>query len=1317
MSRIEKLSILGVRSFGTQEPQTIAFNTPLTLIVGYNGSGKTTVIECLKYATTGELPPNSKGGAFIHDPSLEDEKEVRAQVKVSFRSTIGESYVVTRNIQLLVKKTARTQKTLEGSLLLRDKSQSGRHVISTRVMELDKLVPEKLGVSPAVLDAVIFCHQDESLWPMSEPSALKKKFDEIFEAQKYTKVIDNLKVLRKKKGEELRELKILETQDKANKERADKVYRLMTDLAQQVEEARTKCGDLQEQMAEETVKIKEKYQQANSFLKIVNDLSTKTEKLQYKNDAIKELRTRIEELTDTDQILRNTLDEYAQTIERTVADRDRKVENYQTLQADLKGSREKHTAKVAEQGKHQSDKDKYERQLITRDRMIHDAADRHEIRGYDGDLDDRKIRAFYERIQKLLNDKKRELEYLQRENTEELDKKSSVIADREGRKQSLIRDRAAAKQRIMSVGRESATVQAELSSLDIDEGSEAVLRTEMNELEAKIETAKAEEQQAELDSQIRQVNDEIFKLETLSAKLGRELVECTRLASERAQLDLRKKQLTERRRDLDILTTTWSEWLSTLVGLDWKPETIESEFQNALKRQKDQVDQTRKSKDTTQQELKQVEYRLSNTRERQSKLLADKEKSKKAVLKALKDTAEDDSPPLNIEDYDGQVKSVEEELAIVEQDLALFDHLVIHYQKIYDTMKNQNKCKTCARPFTPGQEGTKKQAMENLASKVTAQSKKKWEEDKKDLTEALGILKTARVHYDSYMRLEKELPSLSKDLDTSSSQKEELVRRLEDQDLAFREADDRRQEIEALNKNVLKIAQTHKDIQDAERQVERSQQSSGISTRSADEINEEQTTCAEQTRVAQAKLSKFAAERQRLKDLASQLEVERLELRHKITNAVQQLERKKGLQESIRRFKEEQAQLRENVQDADKVLETLEPEIASARAALEEVRQLGRAKEQKIADERDKIATTASELKMINGEIEEYLERGGPSNLASNQRAIASLESALTNLEAEMKDLTVQINKLNKEIDNSDGKKRNISDNLTYRKLKLERDALIREIEELEARNAQEDYDRFMREAQILESNRSKLSAKREQLMGSMATKDEQFGRLTEEYDLELKGAKDKYKESHIKVETTKAAIEDLGRGTSALDHAIMQFHSMKMEEINRTIGELWQSTYQGTDIDTIQIRSDVEAGAGNASGGKRTYNYRVTMVKGDTEMDMRGRCSAGQKVLASIIIRLALAESFGVNCGLIALDEPTTNLDSDNIRSLAESLHNIIKARQSQGNLQLIVITHDEEFLKAMNCSDFCDNFYKVSRDERQKSIIRVQNITRISE
>jgi DNA repair protein RAD50 len=72
---------------------------------------------------------------------------------------------------------------------------------------------------------------------------------------------------------------------------------------------------------------------------------------------------------------------------------------------------------------------------------------------------------------------------------------------------------------------------------------------------------------------------------------------------------------------------------------------------------------------------------------------------------------------------------------------------------------------------------------------------------------------------------------------------------------------------------------------------------------------------------------------------------------------------------------------------------------------------------------------------------------------------------------------------------------------------------------------------------------------------------------------------------------------------------------------------------------DEIYIVSD-----GAVIGNRRNYNYRVVMKQGDTELDMRGRCSAGQKVLASLLIRLALADTFCSQCAVLALDEPVTN-------------------------------------------------------------------------
>ncbi|KAI9875204.1 MAG: DNA repair protein rad50, partial [Watsoniomyces obsoletus] len=90
------------------------------------------------------------------------------------------------------------------------------------VVEMDLILPQYLGVSTAVIDNVIFCHQEESLWPMSDSSTLKKKFDEIFEAQKYTKAIKNIRDIGKEKKQELNEYKIHEQNAKIDKDRAKK---------------------------------------------------------------------------------------------------------------------------------------------------------------------------------------------------------------------------------------------------------------------------------------------------------------------------------------------------------------------------------------------------------------------------------------------------------------------------------------------------------------------------------------------------------------------------------------------------------------------------------------------------------------------------------------------------------------------------------------------------------------------------------------------------------------------------------------------------------------------------------------------------------------------------------------------------------------------------------------------------------------------------------------------------------------------------------------------------------------------------------------
>ena len=1188
-----------------------------------------------------------------------------------------------------------------------------RFVISTKVADLDGLVPEKLGVSPAILDSVIFCHQDESLWPMSEPSVLKKRFDEIFEAQRYTKAIDNLKLIRKKHGEELRKFQLEEKHDKENKAKGEESERKMLLLQQEIADGKKRFGELAEEMDRLQEQAREKHDEANSFLSIVNDLDNKLNQLKFRQENIKDLRRTIDEMHESDEGLATALVQYEERRQRIVEERDQKTSQYQELQTELQSSRQALTAKAAEKGKHQSDKDKYDRQLVHRVDFIHEAASRHEIRGYDGDLDDQKVQAFSERIQKMLADKRRDLEHLRRDSKQELEQASLAISELDHQKFVRNQDRLTARKEMSKIERSIADTQKEVNSLDVDEGSEAVLQSNMKDLDARYEQARRDEQDADLDQQIQQEDRRHGELQVESAKLSRELVECTRLATDRAQLDLRKKELVERKRDLDTMTNTWRDKVTSILGRPWQLDSLEKDFHAVLEHQRAEVGEVRSRKENSLQELKNLEFTLSSKRERRAKLSSEVTRCRDAVTKAGRLAGTQDKE-FTITDYLAELETLESSYKRNETDVTLFDELKRYYEVAQEKLDHENKCSLCSRDFKD-QAAAKSRLISKIAKKLSADSKNELLQEMAQQAAQLKTLRDARPQYDTFHRLQQELPSLTKEIQDLESQKEVLVRQLEDKDTIFREKSEALQDVESISKTVAKIVQAGKDMETSEREIDRlaSQQSLGASARSADEIQELQDTCTEQIRNSSSRLEKLKTDRQRMRDEITDLASKKSDLRAKLSEASHQVQNKKRLELAIQTLKENPSRQRATVQEADKDLEALEPQISKAKSLLDAARQRGEAKEQKFSQDVDAVRNMVGELKRIDADIQDYIDRGGPANLSSNLRAIASLEASIANMDRDVKELTAQVNELNKQVDNGDREKKNIQDNINLRKSLREVDTLQRDIRDLQSRNAKSDYDRLIGEAKYLELERGKLNAERERIHGKVHAKDDGLASLMEEWTLFYKDAKAKYRESQIKVETTKAAIEDIGSYGAALDRAVMNYHQFKMGELNRITGELWQSTYQGTDIDTIKIRSDHETTGNN----KRNYNYRVCMVKSDVEMDMRGRCSAGQKVLASIIIRLALAESFGLNCGMIALDEPTTNLDSDNIRSLAESLHAIIKTRQQQANLQLIVITHDEEFLKHMQCSDFCDDFFRVKRDEKQNSIIVRESITRVME
>ncbi|KAL9122688.1 MAG: hypothetical protein Q9187_000760 [Circinaria calcarea] len=1290
-----------IRSFDNTRAETIQFHTPLTLIVGYNGSGKTTIIECLKYATTGDQPPNVKGGAFIHDPKLCGEKEVLAQVKLSFKGTSGAKMVVTRSLQLTVKKTARTMKTLEGQLLMLKDGE--RTAISSRVAELDQIMPQYLGVSKAILDSVIFCHQDESLWPMSEPSALKKRFDEIFEALKYTKAIDNIKALRKSQNEQLGKFKIMEQHAKEDKDKADKAEKKSRELSGEIEALRAETQDLHNKAKDARDKAEEAWNEVATFTQVVESLKAARKNQEWYEKHLADLSEDLKERTESDEWLQSELDQYEERMKIYEKRQSEQAKRYEDVKGEIVQVRKNQSDRRIEAGKHEQRKTTHEQKIKDRAAEIKKSAREHGIRGYDTELDDMQINEFMDRISKLSKDQNTKVERLRRGNAAEMQKIQAELDILRERRSALQEGRKLAKEQIEVNDRKLISSHSELNNMTMDEGGKAIIESTIEDLNDRIQKAKQDLLKGAWDVKIKEANVQLRSLEDESASLNRELIQGTKQAGNLARLEHLKRESKDRQTRLEKMTGVHGDRLRGIVSQAWQPSTLEADFKRVMDEKNRQVADAKNQVDEANRELEQINFKLKTSRFE----LKRKEKEAEASAIIVRDSIQGENP----EDYPEVLAELQTNRDIRKQDVDGFKAFRKWYSDCLDVANSNNACHLCSRPFR------EEKALRTFVAKLEKQVSRKdldiLQEDLKQFEKDLQKARDAGSSYDTWVRLsEKEIPALRAEVSKYEEQRENFVRQVEEYDMKLREREEASVDAGTLQvavTNITKYNNEFNDLQSQIRELTTKQQDLGLS-RTLEDVQQEIESLGEKSRTLRSSIDKLQADEQRNRGQISALELELGKSRNKLTTANHELEKRANIAAQIEDLKKSHLEQRDAMGKFDAQLQKLSLQFAEQEMKRDDIKQRAESKERELQQEATSLADSVRSLQRADQDIRAYIDEGGPLKLAKCQREIQNFEQEIVQLEADLKQITIEINKIREELGSHDQNKRVISDNLKYRKTLKELDAVKGEIARLSAQNAEADQEDHKLKAEKWQRQYNRFSTEETSKMGIMKAKDDQLLQLLNDWDTDYKDAAFKYKEAHIKVETTKAAVEDLGRYGGALDKAIMKYHTLKMEEINRIIEELWKKTYQGTDVDTILIRSDNETGKGN-----RAYNYRVCMVKQDAEMDMRGRCSAGQKVLACIIIRLALAECFGVNFGLIALDEPTTNLDLDNVRSLAQSLHDIIKARRQQSNFQLIVITHDEGFLRAMNCADFADYYWRVSRNDRQKSIIERQSIAEV--
>lgn len=1324
MSSIYKLSISGIRSFSDETQETIQFSKPLTLIVGTNGSGKTTIIECLRYATTNELPPNTKNGAsFINDPNLHSSNETKAQIKLAFQNTKRVNMILSKS--LIAIKNPRTNqisfKTKENQLMAIHHGE--KQTISSKVADIENLIPYHLGVSKSILNYVIFCHQDESLWPISESSILKKKFDEIFDSSKFIKILDSIKLITKEINNDVKLINNNVEHFKNDKIKFENKINLINLLKSQI-------NNNKEIMIKKNLKIDE----INSNLQILYTSNQDYERIIFKMESLeqdkKNMIKNIENLKLTTklinkpkELLLNELNNFTDLLSNQMNQCSKLQDSINLKLKNIEIESNNLNNLLIKNGNLKSLKDKNDLNINSRNEMIEKFSNQLNLKNnlnkneFDLNLNNKliflknqqneKINYFNNLINNLMN--------LINDSKLIIIKESQHIEYKNQDYKTLKNKINELELRFNNISNNQSKLNILKSNIKIKENSFIKIKSlnEISNLNEKIEfktkeifkiESNLEENQKKLQI-TRRNNDLISKLQILKEMNNSEIIEMEIIFKNILKLMpeieieniLKTKILENYNEKLKLMEIKINKNRAELESKKFKKSKIKLNYENDLI-----------NKNNLNLELKNLQLKFNEIKEIYKNIYGDN---------------------LKLNEYLNIIEIVENDFNTIFENVNGMQFYIEFNERAIKTAEDKQMCYLCRRKFHkdldpkhPTQLNVFIELLKNRTEKYKKELGDKSIIEKKEM-----ILNKLKDFKTNSIRLNKLINELIPTIENNLIESEKIIKNYD-------------KEIEIKELEILKLREEFNNFKNILNDVNNYDRLNNSIIERNDQIKRLQENLFEEgLNISIEELENIN------KDLFSKLKDKRLELESFRTDRDLKQKRNNELENDINQIKLQINDLELKSLDKiniEKAIKENEDQIIEIEKTLK-INKLNLENAKKIENENIEKLNNQQNLKdeeinninkqiqifedikqnffKIDLEMKEFkdndIENKFNENLLLIEKCKLNIESIKNIINEDQKNLK----NLENLVSDSSNQERNIRSNINLINFEEDLENINEQINQLNIKQAQAQRSEYLKQTSKLQEIQQNLQKDYSTKLGETTQLERQMKDIYNEIDRDYKNIDIKYTNEYAKLQTKLAMATDLTTLFKATDNGVMEFHQTQMQKINNIIDELWKKTYMGNDVETIKIKADpiaaIKKKNDTTATNNRSYNYRVVMIKNGTELDMRGRCSAGQRVLASIIIRIALAECFCLNFGMIALDEPTTNLDDENIESLAKALNAIIKERSVQRNFQLIIITHDEKFLRCMNAVDFTDHYYKVIRDERLNSTINKVSIATVTE
>ena len=879
-------------------------------------------------------------------------------------------------------------------------------------------------------------------------------------------------------------------------------------------------------------------------------LRANTDRHKWKHEQMISQQRELKVRPESDDWLRNELDQSGERVRVREDQQQQKTDNYEQLRQAAEDAREKLDRKQNELGRHENAQLTHEQEIEGRKSLIRDSARRHNIRGYDTDLDDMQINEYMDKIGKLYKDQSSNVERVRRETEKEMQKVQAVLSSLGERKSGLFEGKSSTKHQSSTNDKRIASFQAELDKLEIDEGAKALSESRVRDVDQALKQARNEYDQSHWDAKIDSAKAESRSTEEELELIDQELMESTKKSKDLARLEHLEKELDNRRRNLETLTGAHAERLCGVIGTNWEVTTLERDYHAILEHRSKELKECEDHRASSSRNLEQTDFKLSSSKN----ALRKAEKEVQECTKSITETTGEEFP----DTYPAYVEQLQKDRDTMEADVNNFSNLSKFWNKSIRTARDKGHCELCERGFHG--ESEKSTFVRKMEARIADQVKGGLKDSEKDLANLEDDLRKARAvspRFNTWQRLSSsELPRLQSELQDLEQVKGIQIRKGEDDDRAVVDQEDRKKTVESLSRPIATMANLHNEIIQFTKQIEELsavQKNAGLS-RTIDEIQQQRESLVAQSRTRRNLVDKLTAQQHQAQEQISKQELNLSNAKNELSAAVHQLEKKLELAKRLEDLRNTNREHRERIRLLDSQIDELSPQVSAQETKLTDIKQRGLKREQDLQQEASKLSDSVRSLNSADQKIRTYQDNGGSSRLDRCRREIQNLQQEIGGLEKEKKQVIVEINGIKEVLRNQQETRRTISDNLNYRQITRELEEIEKEIRRLREQNAEQDLEHYQKQSRYWEKQYYKHKMDLTSKLATMTAKDNELIDLLKDWETDYKNAASEYKEAHVKVEasktihvdagskgliyvqTTKAAAEDLGRYGSALD-------------------------------------------------------------------------------------------------------------------------------------------------------------------------------------